>query len=418
MPDVMAGPDRSSAAEVFEAIFTPAGRADPYPLYAALHELGDVAVLEPGQILAFSHAAVNATLREPAFQVKDAAYLDRVWPAWREHPSMLQHSLLTSNAPEHSRMRSLVAGTFTPRRIAQLEPAIARIAESLIAGMRAQGSGGTAVDFMAAFAYQLPVTVICELLGVPEPDRETFRPRARDLARGIDFDGEGDLIARADAAAEWMHDYFGQLAADRRAAPRDDLISALVQAADASADASDGAWLRPEELLGNLTLLLFAGFETTTNLLGNGLRIILTRPDVEASLRASQVAAADFVTEVLRYDSPVQAGTDRWCPADAELCGVALPGGTQVIGLIGAANRDPRRFTSPDAFEPGRADAGALSFGAGPHYCLGASLARLEGEVAFPLLLDSFPALAAAGEPVRRGGVALRGFDRQPVTIA
>ena len=418
MPDVMAGPDRSSAAEVFEAIFTPAGRADPYPLYAALHELGDVAVLEPGQILAFSHAAVNATLREPAFQVKDAAYLDRVWPAWREHPSMLQHSLLTSNAPEHSRMRSLVAGTFTPRRIAQLEPAIARIAESLIAGMRAQGSGGTAVDFMAAFAYQLPVTVICELLGVPEPDRETFRPRARDLARGIDFDGEGDLIARADAAAEWMHDYFGQLAADRRAAPRDDLISALVQAADASADASDGAWLRPEELLGNLTLLLFAGFETTTNLLGNGLRIILTRPDVEASLRASQVAAADFVTEVLRYDSPVQAGTDRWCPADAELCGVALPGGTQVIGLIGAANRDPRRFTSPDAFEPGRADAGALSFGAGPHYCLGASLARLEGEVAFPLLLDSFPALAAAGDPVRRGGVALRGFDRQPVTIA
>jgi cytochrome P450 len=417
MTDVIAGAESSSAAEIFEAIFTPAGRADPYPLYAALQELGDLAVLEPGQILAFSYAAVNATLREPAFQVKDATYLDRVWPAWREHPSMLQHSLLTSNAPEHSRMRSLVAGTFTPRRVAQLEPAIARIAEGLIAGMRADGAGGTPVDFMAAFAYQLPVTVICELLGVPEPDRETFRPMARDLARGIDFDGDGDLVVKADAAALWMHDYFGRLAADRRAAPRDDLIGALVQAADASADASDGAWLSSEELLGNLTLLLFAGFETTTNLLGNGLRIMLTRPEVEAALRSGRIQAAEFVTEVLRYDSPVQAGTDRWCPADAELCGVELPAGSQVIGLIGAANRDPRRFASPDAFDPARPDAGALSFGAGPHYCLGASLARLEGEVAFPLLLDSFPVLAAAGEPVRRSGVALRGFDRMPVVV-
>jgi cytochrome P450 len=417
MTNVMAGLDRSSAAEIFEAIFTPAGRANPYPLYAALQELGDVAVLEPGQVLAFSHAAVNATLREPAFQVKDAAFLDRVWPAWRDHPSMLQHSLLTSNAPEHGRMRSLVAGTFTPRRVAQLKPAIARIAEDLIDGMHAHGADGTAVDFMAAFAYQLPVTVICELLGVPQPDRETFRPMARDLARGVDFDGEGDLLVKADAAAFWMHDYFGRLAAERRAAPRDDLVSALVEAADASACAGDGGWLSLEELLGNLTLLLFAGFETTTNLLGNGLRIILTHPDVEAALRSGAIHAAEFVTEVLRYDSPVQAGTDRWCPAGTELCGVELPAGSQVIGLIGAANRDPRRFANPDTFEPGRADAGALSFGAGPHYCLGASLARLEGEVAFPLLLDSFPALAAAGDPMRRGGVALRGFDRMPVTV-
>jgi cytochrome P450 len=417
MTNVMAGLDSSSAAEIFEAIFTPAGRANPYPLYAALQELGDVAVLEPGQILAFSYAAVNATLREPAFQVKDASYLDRVWPAWREHPAMLQHSLLTSNAPEHGRMRSLVAGTFTPRRIAQLRPAIGRIAEGLVAGMREQGAGGAAVDFMAAFAYQLPVTVICELLGVPEPDRETFRPMARDLARGIDFDGDGELIVKADAAALWMHDYFGRLAADRRATPRDDLIGALVQAADSGAEAGDSTWLSPEELLGNLTLLLFAGFETTTNLLGNGLRIMLTRPDVESALRSGAIQAAEFVTEVLRYDSPVQAGTDRWCPADTELCGIELPAGSQVIGLIGAANRDPRRFTDPDTFDPRRTDAGALSFGAGPHYCLGASLARLEGEVAFPLLLDSFPALAAAGEPARRGGVALRGFDRMPVTI-
>ena len=415
MPDVMADLDRTNGAEIFEALFTPAGRADPYPLYRALHELGDTLVL-PDQIIAVSYAAVNALLRDPAFLVQDAARLDEIWQPWREHPSLLQLSMLTTNDPEHARIRSVVSGTFTPRRVAQLEPAIAAIAGGLVASMADEGADGSPVDFMASFAYQLPVTVICELLGVPESDRAEFRPKARDLARGIDFGSDMDLLAVADDAALWMHEYFGQLAALRRSQPRDDLVGALVRAADA--ESGTGRGVSDAELLANLTLLLFAGFETTTNLLGNGLRIMLCRPGIQAALRAGRLAPADFISEVLRHDAPVQASIDRWAPADAELCGKPVRAGTQLIGVIGAANRDPRRFISPDAFDPGRADAGALSFGAGPHYCLGASLARLETAVAFPLLLAAFPRLAAAGEPVRRETVALRGFDQLPISVA
>jgi cytochrome P450 len=400
------------AVEIFAAIAA-SGDADPYPLYAQLHELGDVATAEEGLVVAFSHAAVSEVLRDPAYRVVDAARLDEIWPQWREHPSMLAFSLLSSNSPEHERMRALVAGTFTPRRVAQLQPAVQQIASHLLDAIGGLGADGTPVDFMAEFAYQLPVTVICELLGVPGRDRAAFRPVARDLARGIDVTDDPALIEAADAAALWMHEYFGKLVAQRTAQPQDDLVSALVRASGPAGSLSS------TELLANLTLLLFAGFETTTHLLGNGVRLILTRPEVEASLRAGTVPADAFVAELLRYDPPVHLGTDRWRPEAGELCGVPVPGGCRVMGLLGAANRDPRRFAEPDRFNPARPDGGGLvSFGAGPHYCLGAALARLEATIAFPLLLARFPLLASGGEPIRRGGIAIRGFDRLPVTVA
>jgi cytochrome P450 len=400
------------AVEIFNAILA-SGEADPYPLYAELHELGDAATFGRRLVVAFSHAAVSEILRDPAYRVMDAARLDEVWPQWREHPSLFMQSLLMSNSPEHERMRGLLAGTFTPRRVAQLQPAVERIVDRLIAAMARHGAGGTPVDFMAEFAYRLPVTVICELLGVPEQDREAFRPVAKDLARGIDVTEDPALIEAADAAAVWLREYFGRLVAERAAEPRGDLVSALVQAAGPEGRLSEA------ELLANLTLLLFAGFETTTHLLGNGLRLILTRPDVEASLRAGSVPAQAFVAELLRYDPPVHAGTDRWRPEAGELCGVPVPAGSRAMALIAAANRDPRKFADPDRFDPARPDGGSLvSFGAGPHYCLGAALARQEATVAFPLLLASFPRLASGGEPVRRGGIMLRGFDSLPVTVA
>ncbi len=399
------------AVEIFIALLASRG-ADPYELYAQLHELGDAATIEPGVVLAFSHAAVSEVLRDPAYRVADAARLDEIWPQWREHPSIFTPSILTSNSPEHERTRGLISGTFTPRRVAQLQPAVEQIADRLAGAMAEHGADGAPVDFMAEFAYQLPVTVICELLGVPEQDRAEFRPKARDLAGGIDFAEDPTVIAAADAAAVWLHEYFGMLIARRRADPRGDLISALVQATG-----PDGS-LTEAELLANVTVLLFAGFETTTHLLGKGLHIILTRPEVEASLRAGTLPVHAFVAEVLRYDPPVHAGTDRWRPEAGELCGAAVPAGAQVIALLGAANRDPRKFAEPDRFNPARADGGSMvSFGAGPHYCLGAALARMEAAVAFPLLLERFPSLAIGGEPVRRGGVALRGLDRLPITV-
>jgi cytochrome P450 len=402
----------AKALEIFSAILA-SRDADPYPLYAQLHELGDAAALGPFEVIAFSHAAVSEVLRDPAYRVADAARLDEIFPKWREHPSILTPSLLTSNSPQHERMRALVAGTFTPRRVAQLQPAVEQTADRLIAAMSELGADGTPVDFMAEFAYQLPVTVICELLGVPEQDRAEFRPKARDLARGIDFGEDPTLIATADAAATWLHEYFRKLSAQRSAEPRGDLVSALVQAAG-----PDGT-LTEAELLANLTVLLFAGFETTTHLLGQGLRIILTMPEVEASLRAGTLPVQAFVSEVLRFEPPVHAGTDRWRPEAGDLYGVPVPAGAQVIALLGAANRDPRKFAEPDRFNPARTDGSSLvSFGAGPHYCLGAALARLEAAVAVPMLLERLPLLASGGEPVRRSGIALRGFDKLPITVA
>jgi cytochrome P450 len=206
-------------------------------------------------------------------------------------------------------------------------------------------------------------------------------------------------------------EYFTALAGRRRAEPRDDLLSDLL----AVSDAEDGR-LTDAELLHNLTLLLVAGFETTTNLLGNGLQVILRDPAAGAAVRAGAVPAAAFVEEVLRYDSPVQL-TSR-VGTKAEIGGVEVAHGDGVMTLIGAANRDPRRFAEPDVFNPLRTDGGPVSFGGGAHFCIGAALARLEGAVAFSRLLSRFARIERAGEPVRRETLLLRGFDSLPVTIA
>jgi cytochrome P450 len=213
------------------------------------------------------------------------------------------------------------------------------------------------------------------------------------------------------AAAVELLGYFTALAAERRAEPRDDLLSDLLAVSD-----SDDGRLTDAELLHNLTLLLVAGFETTTNLLGNGLQIILQDPPAGDAVAAGSVSPSAFVEEVLRFDSPVQL-TSR-IGYDTDLGGVQVSGETGVTTLLGAGNRDPRRFTDPASFDPLRPDGGPLSFGGGPHFCIGAALARLEGTVAFPRLLNRFPKISAAGEPIRRDTLVLRGFDALPVTIA
>ena len=399
------------AIQIFTALGTPAGRANPYPHYAALHELGEAINLGPGAVVVVGYEAISAVLRDPGFRVSDEGTFDRGFPGWRENPVFVQAMdwILNLNGPKHARIRSLIARAFTARRVASLEPAIARMAEDLLDAMADRGAAGSAVEFMHDFAYMLPVTVICELLGIPEADREGFRPVARDLAGVFEMDDAENLPAINAAAVELLA-YFTGLAALRRAHPRDDLISDLL----AVSDSADGR-LTDAELLHNLTLLLVAGFETTTNLLGNGLEIILAEPWLGEAIRVGSVPAGAFVQEVLRYDSPVQL-TSR-VGYETKLGGTVVANGDSVLTLLGAGNRDPRHFAEPDTFRPSRSDGSPLSFGGGAHFCIGAALARLEGTVAFPRLLSRFPRIVAAGEPVRRETFLLRGYDTLPVTV-
>ena len=400
------------AIEILTALGTSAGRADPYPLYAALHEIGDVIDVGPGGVMVVGYDAINLVLRDPGFRVSDESSFDQDFPSWRQNPAFVQGAdwILNLNPPRHSRIRSLMARAFTARRIAGLEPAIARMADDLLDAMADRGADGGVVEFMHDFAYLLPITVICELIGIPEEDREGFRPVARDLA-GIFELNDIETLPSINAAAVELLAYFTGLAARRRASPRDDLLSDLL----AVSDAEDGR-LTDAELLHNLTLLLVAGFETTTNLLGNGLQIILEDPPAGEAVRDGSVPPAAFVQEVLRFDSPVQL-TSR-VGDGTEVNGVPVSPGTGVVTLLGAGNRDPRRFTDPARFDPMRPDGGPLSFGGGAHFCIGAALARLEGAVAFPRLLGRFPKISAAAEPTRRDTLVLRGFDVLPVTVA
>src|SRR5215472_4505786 len=399
------------AVEIFTALGTPEGRANPYPLYAKLHELGEAVSPAAGAVIVVGYDAISAILRDPGFGVTDEDRLEQDFPGWRDNPVFVQAMdwLLNLNGPKHARIRSLIARTFTARRVAGLAPAIGKMADDLLDAMADRGADGSAVEFMHEFAYLLPVTVICELIGIPEADRESFRPVARDLARVFEFDDIAHLPAINDAAVELLA-YFTGLVASRRTDPRDDLISDLL----AVSESADGR-LSDAELLHNLTLLLVAGFETTTNLLGNGLQIILQEPQAGAGVAAGSVPPDAFVAEVLRFDSPVQL-TSR-IGYETKIGGVMISDGDNVTTVLGAGNRDPRRFADPDVFRPSRSDGGPLSFGGGAHFCIGAALARLEGGIAFPRIVRRFPKLAAAGEPIRRDTFLLRGFDELPITI-
>jgi cytochrome P450 len=397
--------------EILTALGTPAGRNDPYPYYAALHELGEAVRPGPGMVLVVGYDAINSVLRDPGFRAADEATWDQALPGWQEQPVFVQGAdwLLNLNGARHARIRSLIARAFTARRVAGLEPAIAAMADDMLDAMADHGADGSAVEFMHDFAFLLPVTVICELLGIPEGDRESFRPIARDLAGIFEINDPEDMPAINAAAVELLA-YFTELAAQRRADRRDDLVSDLL-----AVSATGDGRLTDAELLHNLTLLLVAGFETTTNLLGNGLQIVLTQPAAGEAVRGGSVPVAAFVEEALRYDSPVQL-TSR-VGYETKVGGVAVASGDDVMTVLGAGNRDPRRFAHPDTFDPLRADGGPLSFGGGAHFCIGAALARLEAAIAFPRLLQRFPRLAPAGRPVRRETLLLRGFDALPVTV-
>ncbi|GAA4954442.1 cytochrome P450 [Actinoplanes utahensis] len=382
------------------SLFQPEGRRNPYPAYDVLRAKPVFPAFEGGWFVT-THESVSRLLRDPGLRVADTTDYDRNWPGWRENRGVASvvTSMLQSNAPDHTRMRRAAAATFTARRVAAMREVIARQAEDLIKAMPADA------DFMSAFAYPLPIGVICALLGVPDTDMPWFRQRAADLTVVLEPISTEEEMARADSAGRDLEDYFTGLIADRRREPREDLTSAL---------AAEGSGLTGPELLANLVLLLVAGFETTTNLLGTGLHILLDHPEQAARLRSDPGLAAPFVEEMLRYDSPVQL-TSRFTTTPLEVGGQTIAPGAGLTMLLGSANRDPARYPDPHRFDPDRPNIQPVSFGGGAHYCLGAPLARLEAQVAFPLLLTMLPRLSLAAPAERRDRLVLRGYATLPV---
>lgn len=393
-------------------IFNPLGdpQVDPYPYLGEIRERDPVhwSYVMRGWLLS-RHADVLEFLRDPATS-KEMRNVRRrspmADPRFERGPDDTA-SMLVLDPPDHTRLRSLVSQAFTPRAVAALEPRIEAIAHELLDAL----GGASEVDLMASFANQLPVIVIAELLGVPAEDRPRFKRWSDGVAEGLSYDPTGERFRRMAVHLEALTTYFRDIVAERRREPRQDLISALIVAEE------EGARLTEDEIYSTLRLLLVAGNETTTNLLGNGMLALLRHPAELAKLRADPSLMPRAIEEMLRYDSPVQA-VRRIAMRDFTVHGVTIRAGDPVVCLLGAANRDPRAFESPDAFlvdrEPGR----LVSFGLGIHYCVGAPLARLESAIAFRVLLERYPRLelGSAGVWWRDTG-SLRGLTCLPMRV-
>ena len=395
------------------ALFTEQGRDDPYPHYARLHELGPVSPLTEGVAPPFvavanGYRVVDQVLRDPGF-IKQPSRLD-----WDLEPvqAILQQSMLFSNDPHHGRSRRAFNQVFTARRVAELEPAVRRLVESALDGLAKAGADGGVVDFVDEFAYELPAAVIGAMIGVDTHDITWLRERIRRIDDYLDLGGKQQhILDIANAATLELSEYYLDLVRRRRADPRDDLVSDLVRALAAGEHE-----LADDELVANLLVLFNAGVVTTTNLLANGLPYLLNSPAVAEAVCTEPRASADFVEEVLRYESSVQF-LGRVPLADTEVGGVPVPAGGMVFLLLGAANRDPARYPDPDTFDPTRRNSQPIAFGAGPHFCIGAALSRLEARLAFPMILERFPGLRLAGPPVRTGQLLLRGCQSVPITL-
>ncbi|MDT7579136.1 MAG: vitamin 1,25-hydroxylase [Pseudonocardiales bacterium] len=376
---------------------------DPYPTFALLRAEAPVrrVDLADGPVwLVTRYDDVRAALGDPRLS-KNWRYL--LPPEARATaPGDQDPMMLLRDPPDHTRLRTLVSRSFTARRIAALRPRVAEIAAELLDAVPVDAP----FDLMAHYAFPLPVQVICELLGVPLADRDRFGAWSRVL---IDQSSPAD----AQDADTQLHAYLAELIARKRAEPDDALLSALARVADESGDR-----LSELELVAMATLLLIAGHETTTNLVGNAVLALLTHPDQLALLRARPELMPRAVEEFLRFDGPVWNATYRFTTEDVEIGGVTIPAASAVQLTLGSANRDDARFPDAAELRIDRDAGGHVAFGHGIHFCLGAPLARIEGDVALSALLTRFPTLQLAADPaelVFRRSTLVRGLQALPV---
>jgi hypothetical protein len=402
---------QEEADEVLHAVMATAeGHADPYPHYRRLRELAPVhhSALDGvwyvtdfeicRQLLGDGRMGKNAQIVVRRHGVDEA----RVKLAERRgRPTML-----TTNPPDHSRLRGVAKGAFIPPSMEALRPRVAALVDERLDRLTGLGEA----DVMTELAYPLPVTVISELMGVPVADRDWFNPIMRTLISSDQPNPTPEETKRVEQAGDELEAYFRDLIATRRARPQDDLLSVLVAR-------HESGELSYDELRATVTLVFIAGFLTTTNLIGNGLLAFFRHPDQLALLldnSGGPALVAPAVEEILRYDTPVQF-VHRQVVDDIEIGGHRLRPGDIVFAVLAAANRDPDRFPDPDRFDIGRRDNLHLAFAWGLHFCLGARLARMEGQLVFAGLRERFSGLELTGEPVRRPGLAIRALDSLPV---
>ena len=382
----------------------PAFRADPHPVYARWRRTEPVRWARlpsgAGAWLVTRYADARQALTDPRLSKAQPLV-----PSAREMPRQISDAIsrhmLAADPPDHTRLRRLVSAAFTARRVEELRPRIEQITDGLLDAM----AGHDRVDLIDAFAFPLPIQVICELLGIPAADRDAFRAWSTIIVTGSQA---GD---RLPGAIQAMVAYIRELIADRRAHPGDDLLSGLIGVRD------EQDRLTEDELSSMVFLLLIAGHETTVNLIGNGAFLLLSRPQRWERLRADPGLLPSAVEEFLRYEGPVETATFRVAAEDLEIGGAAVRAGDPVLVVLLSANRDDR-FPDADELRLDRAHNPHLAFGHGIHYCLGAPLARLEAQIAFRKLIERYPGLtlaAPAAELTWRPGLLMRGLEALPV---
>jgi len=390
--------------------WSPAFVADPYPAYEELRASAPVSWFEPtGQYLIARYDDVNALLRDRRLgrtylHVATHAEMsrpedpDHLAPFWH----LIRNGMLDREPPDHTRLRRLVSSVFTARRVEALRPTVQRLADDLVDALVAKGGG----DLIAEVAEPLPVTVIAELLGIPDEDRPMLRPWSADICGMYELNPSREAADTAVRACIDFSDYLRGLARARKAEPRDDLVSALAGV--------DG--LSEDELIGTCVLLLNAGHEATVNVTGNGWWSLFRNPPALAALRADHSRLESAVEELMRYDTPLQM-FERWVLEDLEVGDVTIPRGAEVALLFGSANRDPSVFADPDTLDVGRNPNPHISFGAGIHFCLGAPLARIELACSFGALLRKAPGLRLDAEPEWKPGYIIRGLRELAVSL-
>lgn len=391
-------------------LLDPAVLADPYPLYRALREAGPVTwdpLLHAWVVASYAECVTVlhkfSADRTPTPDEIEAMGMDMLAPLART----MTKQMLFLDPPDHTRLRRLAAIAFTPRRVEKLRGHIASIADRLIARVRSNGG----MDVIADFAAPLPAIVTAEMLGVPSEDHEQLKDWSADFAGMLgNFQHNPDLARRALNSVEAMNDYFGARIREQETKPKDGLIGAFIAAE------FEGTRLSEEEIIANLIVTMVGGQETTTNLIGNGLLTLLRNPAVFAQLREDPSILDSAVEELLRYESPSQH-TARIAPANVVLGGRRIAEGDAVIAIMAAANRDPDRFPSPDKLDLRRADNRHLAFGWAAHFCFGAPLARIEGQIAFAALAG-LPSLALSSQGLEwRENLGLRGLKSLSVTF-